>query len=121
MSEYGDKRYCMTADAFIPALYIAGDKEDASHLVSPERVSIAIFGETFADISVSGQCDTLNLCCMYTYMKGKNKDPLCTLCRCFSFQGNRSTRKREQGNKWREATVVTNRRCIEAVSTNAKE
>ena len=55
-------------NAFIPAsglrlYYIAGDKEDASHFDSHNRVSMADFGVYFVEISEwwSGQCDPLNL------------------------------------------------------------
>ena len=55
-SEYYDTRYCMTTECMhIPAsglglYYIAGDKEDASHFDSHNRVFMANFGEYFVEI-----------------------------------------------------------------------
>ena len=61
-------------NSFIPAsdlglLYIG--KTPATSSRPREYPSPSLdFGETFTDISVSGQCDTLNLCRMYTW-KGR--------------------------------------------------
>ena len=110
-------------NSFIPAsdlglLYIG--KTTATLSRPREYPSPALeFGVTFTDISVSGQCNTLILCRRYTW-KGRIVS-VCTLCRCFTFQGDRSTKERQHGNMWRAATGVTKRWCVKAVSTNAKE
>jgi hypothetical protein len=79
LSEYGDKRYCLTAECIYTSLGhgTVVHWKDASHFVLPKRVSIAIIGvwRDFYGYISERAMRYIKLYVLYVYMKGKNKYP----------------------------------------------